>query len=93
MLTEFRRSYYKFQNNRTFDLFSSNEQSVAESFQNVLECVAFYMTEFWKDSVRWRVQTVRGRFQMLLPGNPEAQSRSDVIHKSLAKLIAHWNHS
>jgi hypothetical protein len=30
---------------------------------------------------------------VLLPGNPEVQSRSDVIHKSLAKLIAHWNHS
>jgi hypothetical protein len=55
--------YYKFQNNCTFDLFSSNEQSAEESFQNVLECVAFYMTEFWKDSVRWRLQTVRGRFQ------------------------------
>jgi hypothetical protein len=55
--------YYKFQNNCTFDLFSSSEQSVEESFQTVLECVAFYMTEFWKDSVRWRLQTVRGRFQ------------------------------
>jgi hypothetical protein len=57
------KKYYKFQNNCTFDLFSSNEQSVEESFQNALECVAFYMTEFWKDSVRWRLQTVRGRLQ------------------------------
>jgi hypothetical protein len=32
-------------------------------------------------------------YYVLLPGNPEVQSRSDVIHKSLAKLIAHWNHS
>jgi hypothetical protein len=23
------------------------------------------MTEFWKDSVRWRLQTIRGRFQSL----------------------------
>jgi hypothetical protein len=30
---------------------------------------------------------------VLLPGNPEVQSRSDVTHKCLDKLAAYTNHS
>jgi hypothetical protein len=45
------------------------------------------------DFLRAQAGRIQIQFHVLLPGNPEVQSRSDVIHKSLAKLIAHWNHS